>query len=90
MEMIGKTSKCVHMFFSWGRGVGPPSAVVDKLLGQVKGNGAQITSEPSARGYQSQKSLKCRVFLTVWGSHTRAVSFKRKVPRMAVKDKQNH
>lgn len=50
MEMIGKTSKCVHLFFSWGRGVGPPSAVVDKLLGQVKGNGAQITSEPSARG----------------------------------------
>lgn len=41
---------CSFVFCMKGGRVVPPSAVVDKLLGQVKGNGTQITSQPSSRG----------------------------------------
>lgn len=81
---------CSYAFCMRSGEAGPPSAVVNRLLGQVRGNGTQIMLDPSGRGQQSQKSLKFKVLLTVWESHTRTVSFKKKVPRVTKKDQKHH
>lgn len=71
-----------------GGEAGPPSAGVNSRSG--KGKWYSIMSDPSGRGQQSQKSLKFKVLLTVCESHTRTVSFKKKVPRMIKKDQKHH
>lgn len=42
-----------------------------------------------AGGQQNQKAVKFKVLLTVGESHTRVFSLKRKVPRVALKDKKS-